>query len=74
MPILMKLGYAQGMDPRALIVVPTRELVVQVCETIELLTPYLNIRALALYAHSILICDLGNHTSSSINRAFSVSL
>jgi len=49
MPMLMKLGYAQGMDPRALIVVPTRELVVQVCETIELLTPYMNIRALGLY-------------------------
>ncbi|MDE5423747.1 DEAD/DEAH box helicase [Ancylomarina sp. DW003] len=49
MPILMKLGYAQGMDPRALVVVPTRELVVQVCETIELLTPYMNIRALGLY-------------------------
>ncbi len=49
MPILMKLGHAQGMDPRALIVVPTRELVVQVCETIELLSPYLNLRALALY-------------------------
>ena len=49
MPMLMKLGYAQGMDPRALIVVPTRELVVQVCETIELLTPYMTIRALGLY-------------------------
>ncbi len=49
MPILMKLNYAQGMDPRALIVVPTRELVLQVCETIELLTPYMDIRALGIY-------------------------
>ena len=49
MPILMKLGYAKGMDPRALVVVPTRELVLQVCETIELLTPYINIRALGVY-------------------------
>jgi len=49
MPILMKLNYAQGMDPRALIVVPTRELVLQVCETIELLTPYMDIRALGVY-------------------------
>jgi ATP-dependent RNA helicase RhlE len=49
MPILMKLNYAQGMDPRALIVVPTRELVLQVVETIELLTPYMNIRALGIY-------------------------
>ncbi|NOU59124.1 DEAD/DEAH box helicase [Marinifilum sp. JC070] len=49
MPILMKLNYAKGMDPRALIVVPTRELVLQVCETIELLTPYMDIRALGIY-------------------------
>ncbi len=49
MPILMKLNYAQGMDPRALIVVPTRELVLQVCETIELLTPYMDIRTLGVY-------------------------
>lgn len=49
MPILMKLNYAKGMDPRALIVVPTRELVLQVCETIELLTPYMDIRSLGLY-------------------------
>ncbi|WP_321298853.1 DEAD/DEAH box helicase [Marinifilum fragile] len=49
MPILMKLNYAKGMDPRALIVVPTRELVLQVCETIELLTPYMDIRTLGVY-------------------------
>ena len=49
MPILMKLNYAKGMDPRVLIVVPTRELVLQVCETIELLTPYMDIRALGIY-------------------------
>ncbi|MFA8435057.1 MAG: DEAD/DEAH box helicase [Marinifilaceae bacterium] len=49
MPILMKLNYAQGMEPRALIVVPTRELVLQVCETIELLTPYMDIRYGGVY-------------------------
>jgi len=49
MPILMKLNYAQGYDPRALIVVPTRELVLQVCETIDLLTPYMDIRAVGVY-------------------------
>lgn len=49
MPILMKLNYAQGFDPRALIVVPTRELVLQVVETIELLTPYINLRAVGVY-------------------------
>lgn len=49
MPILMKLNFAKGMDPRTLIVVPTRELVLQVCETIELLTPYMDIRTLGIY-------------------------
>ena len=36
-PLLMKLHYAQGNYPRALVIVPTRELVVQVCESVELL-------------------------------------
>ncbi len=49
MPILMKLNYAKGFDPRALIVVPTRELVLQVVETIELLTPFINIRCAGVY-------------------------
>jgi len=48
-PILMKLSYAQNFDPRALIVVPTRELVLQVCESVELLSPYLNIRCEGIY-------------------------
>lgn len=49
MPILMKLGYAQGYTPRALVIVPTRELVVQVCETLDLLTEYMDIRYLGIY-------------------------
>ena len=48
-PILMKLHYAQGFFPRALIIVPTRELVVQVCESIELLTEFMDIRCLPIY-------------------------
>lgn len=48
-PILMKLAYPQGRYPRALVVVPTRELVVQVCESIELLTEYMDIRYLGIY-------------------------
>ena len=43
-PLLMKLHYAQGMHPRALIIVPTRELVVQVCESVDLLTEFMDIR------------------------------
>ncbi|MDR0982216.1 MAG: DEAD/DEAH box helicase [Culturomica sp.] len=48
-PILMKLHYAQGNYPRALVVVPTRELVVQVCESVELLTEYMDIRCIGIY-------------------------
>ncbi|MDL2251431.1 DEAD/DEAH box helicase [Odoribacter sp. OttesenSCG-928-J03] len=48
-PILMKLHYAQGNYPRALVVVPTRELVVQVCESVELLTEYMDIRCVGVY-------------------------
>ncbi len=48
-PILMKLHYAQGNYPRALVVVPTRELVVQVCESVELLTEFMDIRCLGIY-------------------------
>ena len=33
-PLLMKLHYAQGNYPRALVIVPNRELVVQVCESV----------------------------------------
>ncbi|MGL5683505.1 MAG: DEAD/DEAH box helicase [Marinifilaceae bacterium] len=49
MPILMKLGYAQGYTPRAVVIVPTRELVVQVCETLDLLTEFMDIRYLGIY-------------------------
>lgn len=48
-PMLMKLGYAQGFVPRALVIVPTRELVVQVCESVELLTEYMDIRCVGIY-------------------------
>lgn len=48
-PILMKLQYAQGKYPRAIIIVPTRELVVQVCESVELLTTYMDIRCIGIY-------------------------
>lgn len=48
-PMLMKLHYAQGGVPRALVVVPTRELVVQVCESVELLTEFMDIRCVGVY-------------------------
>ena len=48
-PILMRLVKAEGTDPRALILVPTRELAIQVGEDIEELTQYTNIRSAAVF-------------------------
>lgn len=49
LPMLMKIKYAQGKDPRALIVAPTRELVIQIDEQIKQLGKYTDLRNLALY-------------------------
>ncbi|WP_439880424.1 DEAD/DEAH box helicase [Pontibacter sp. MBLB2868] len=49
LPLLMKVKYAQGHNPRALIVAPTRELVMQIEENIELLAKYTDLRHLAIY-------------------------
>jgi ATP-dependent RNA helicase RhlE len=49
LPILMKLKYAQGHDPRALIIAPTRELVMQVYENILELGKYTDLRTVCLY-------------------------
>jgi ATP-dependent RNA helicase RhlE len=49
LPILMKVKYAQGSDPRALILVPTRELVLQVEENIKKLATYTDLRYTGVY-------------------------
>ncbi|MGY6649154.1 DEAD/DEAH box helicase [Wenyingzhuangia sp. IMCC45574] len=49
LPILRMLPYSEQRHPRVLIVVPTRELVVQVIEALDKLTPYLNIRYGGIY-------------------------
>ncbi|MFM7310660.1 MAG: DEAD/DEAH box helicase [Flavobacteriales bacterium] len=48
-PLLMHLKYAQGNDPRCLVLVPTKELVLQVEKTIQVLCKYTDIRWVALY-------------------------
>ncbi|TFH26195.1 MAG: DEAD/DEAH box helicase [Bacteroidia bacterium] len=48
-PILRDLKYSNQVNPRVLIVVPTRELVVQVVEQAESLTKYSNTRVLGVY-------------------------
>jgi ATP-dependent RNA helicase RhlE len=61
LPLLMKVKYAQGTEPRALILAPTKELVVQLAEHTKKLAKYTDIRTVAIYggvgvkAHSDLI-------------------
>ena len=49
LPILQDLKFSKQPNPRILILVPTRELVIQVVEQIEKLTPYITIRVLGVY-------------------------
>ncbi|WKX77436.1 DEAD/DEAH box helicase [Zobellia laminariae] len=52
LPILQDLKYSDQKHPRVLILAPTRELVIQIVEQIEKLTPYLSVRALGVYGGS----------------------
>lgn len=49
LPILQQLKYSKDYKPRVIILVPTRELVVQVVEQIELFTKYMSTRVLGVY-------------------------
>lgn len=49
LPILKELKFSQQENPRVLILVPTRELVIQVIEEIEKLSKYINNRVLGVY-------------------------
>lgn len=49
LPVLQMLKYSQEIPPRIVILVPTRELVVQVVENIELLTKYKSVRTIGIY-------------------------
>ncbi|MFV0539870.1 MAG: DEAD/DEAH box helicase [Aestuariibaculum sp.] len=49
LPILKHLKFSKQDSPRVLVLVPTRELVIQVIEEIEKLSAYINIRALGVY-------------------------
>lgn len=48
-PLIMKVKYAQGEHPRALILAPTRELVMQIAEHFSQLARYTDIRMVSLY-------------------------
>ncbi len=49
LPLLMKIKYAQGKMPRALIVGPTRELVNQLYQEVKKLSMFTDLRAVAVY-------------------------
>ena len=49
LPLFMKLRYAQGHDARAIILVPTKELVVQVSAQATALAKYTDLRIVAIY-------------------------
>ena len=49
LPILMKIKYAQGVAPRALILAPTKELVMQIEEVTRQLATYTDLRVVVLY-------------------------
>ena len=49
MPILRDLKFSKQINPRVLVLVPTRELVLQVVEEIEKLANYINVRVLGVY-------------------------
>jgi len=49
LPLLMRIKYAQGMHPRALILAPTRELVMQIGKALGELAKYTDLRYIAIY-------------------------
>ncbi|MFD1294770.1 DEAD/DEAH box helicase [Lutibacter holmesii] len=49
LPILKQLRFSEQKHPRVLIIVPTRELVVQVIDELTNLTPYINVRFAGVY-------------------------
>lgn len=49
LPILQQLKFSKQVSPRVLILVPTRELVVQVVENIEVFSTYTNVRVCGIY-------------------------
>jgi ATP-dependent RNA helicase RhlE len=49
LPLLMKIKYAQGDEPRALILAPTKELIVQLAEHAQQLAKYTDLRIFAIY-------------------------
>jgi ATP-dependent RNA helicase RhlE len=66
LPILQDLKFSDQLQPRVLVLAPTRELVIQIVEQIEILTPYLSVRALGVYG--------GNNNMNSQKKAITEGL
>jgi len=49
LPVLQDLKFSKQINPRVMVLVPTRELVLQVVDEIEKLSKYLNLRVLGIY-------------------------
>ncbi|MDG1147748.1 MAG: DEAD/DEAH box helicase, partial [Crocinitomicaceae bacterium] len=49
LPILDELKFSKQLNPRVLVIVPTRELVIQVVDNIASFTRYMNVRTLGVY-------------------------
>jgi ATP-dependent RNA helicase RhlE len=49
LPLLMKVKYAQGTDPRAIILVPTKELTLQIADHAKQLAKYTDLRISPIY-------------------------
>ncbi|WP_298512182.1 DEAD/DEAH box helicase [uncultured Kordia sp.] len=49
LPLLRDLKFSKQVNPRILVLVPTRELVIQVVEQIELFAKYINVRIVGVY-------------------------
>ena len=75
LPILMKLKYQQGDRLRALVLAPTRELVLQIEENAKALAKYTDLRIVALYGglgpkHQIALVEAGVDIIVSTPRRF----
>lgn len=52
LPIIQELQYSESPHPRVLILAPTRELVIQIVEQVEKLTPYVSLRVTGVFGGS----------------------
>ncbi|TGD58842.1 DEAD/DEAH box helicase [Flavobacterium humi] len=66
LPILKQYKFADTFNPRIMILVPTRELVVQVVEEVEKLTKYMSVRTLGIYG-GVNINTQKNHVYQGID-------